>query len=128
MGPSRKTLTQTLVDAAPTGYTVDSAMSSWWYNKRETGGFRLTDRGVSALLEVLDLEHFELKLKDKDLDSRTLIELDKNLSGPYYIRYTKSRPTSLVMFSSRDATMAILYDDLKLFAQNLPGGRQGDSL
>lgn len=103
-------------------------MSLWWYNKRDSGGFRLTDRGLSALMEGLELEHFELKLKDKDLDSRTLIELDKNLSGPYYIQYTKTKPTSLVMFSSRDATMAILYDDLKLFAKNLPGGRQGDSV
>lgn len=103
-------------------------MSSWWYNKRETGGLRLTDRGVYILLEVLDLEHFELKIKNNDLDSRTLIELDKNLSGPYYIRYDGRKSTSLVMFSSRDATMAILYDDLRLFARNLPGGRQGDSM
>jgi len=121
---TKREVTEALVQALDKNYPVDLAMSNWWYNRRENGGLRLTDTGAAVLKGTLELEHYEFKIKPEDLDSKTLIALDRNLTNPYYIGYTGRKPSWIIFFGSKDATMAYLYDDLKLFARNMPTGRK----
>ena len=56
-----------------------------WQNTRETGGLRLTDRGVD-LLDIIELEKFSVDLKDVRLTNQFYLDLDKYMDCPYYIQ------------------------------------------
>lgn len=121
-------MTAILVAALGDDYTGDCS-HTWWYNKRGTGGFRLTDTGLQVLRDKLALEFYEFPIKTTDLDSKTLITLDKHLDSPYYVCYNRRRqPEKILFFGSMDATVAYLYDDLRLFAQNALGGVRNDRM
>lgn len=121
-------MTRILIAALNNQYSFDVALSDWWYSRRDSGGFRLTDRGFEILKELLNLEFYELKLKPGDLDSKTLLALDKNIGNPYYIVNKHKKPDKIIFFGSKDASMAYLYDDIRLFAQRVSGRNQNDSV
>lgn len=119
---TRSQMTAVLVAALENRYTVELAEDTWWYNKRANGGFRLTDSGLNVLINDLQLKFYEFPIKTEDLDSRTLVTLDKHLANPYYVYYNRKRqPEKIIFFGSMDATTAYLYDDLKLFARSVLG-------
>ena len=100
-------------------WTVAEADDAWWYNRRATGGFRLTDQGAEVMIEQLKREAYRIKLTPDDIAPKMLLELDRKLTSPYYLMFKGHRPDWLILFGSQDATMAMLCDDLKLFVKNL---------
>lgn len=119
---TREEMTRCLVLAIGPDACFERAMQEWWFSLRQNGGFRLTTTGMQVLADQLELEFWEFPIKAEDLDSRTLIALDRHLAAPYYVHYDgRRRPDKIVFFGSSDATTAYLYDNLKIFAQGVPG-------
>jgi len=88
----------------------EQAMVTWWFNLRENGGLRLTNTSYATLRKSLKLEtyKFELKQPRAHQNKRLILGLDRKLQWPYYLN--KQR---LEFFSSKEATMAHLYQDLE---------------
>lgn len=57
----------------------------FWYNIRESGGLRLTEGGHNYLCKNLEIENFEIDIRDQKINHKFLLELDKYLDCPYYI-------------------------------------------
>ena len=113
----RRDVTQTILDLLPAGHgiTVDQAIKIWYYNLRETGGFRLTSVGYIAL-KAAGVQSWSVEIRFRDLTKKSLLTLDRKLQWPYYIDTKKKQ---LIMFSSREALMASLYNDVKAWLDSL---------
>ena len=94
---------------------LDEAMSTWYYNLRSSGGFRLTALGYQAL-KTAAMNSWSIDINHRDLTKSNLLILDRKLNWPYYI---DARLKKLVLFSSRDAVMATLYGDVKSWIASL---------
>jgi hypothetical protein len=107
----RREVTQTILDLLPAGHgiTIDQAIKTWYYNLRETGGFRLTSVGYIAL-KAAAVQSWSVEIRFRDLTKKSLLTLDRKLQWPYYIDTKKKQ---LVMFSGREALMATLYNDVR---------------
>ena len=109
-------LTRQLVEKLPPdSWTVDQARITWWYNFRDSGGMRLTNIGYETFTKILDLERYEYHVQPFDITSRMIIALDRKLQQPWYVKFHKQMPKTLVFFGSKEAMMANLYGDLKRF-------------
>ena len=95
----------------------DHAMRTWWANIRRDGGMRLTDLGYEIMHDILKLKSWELDFKDQDktiFTKRLIVDLDRKLEWPYYIKVSiKRKRRRIVFFGSREAMMATMYGDLK---------------
>jgi hypothetical protein len=113
-------LTRQLVEKLPPGsWTVDQARITWWYNFRENGGMRLTKHGYDAFVKELEIEFYEFDIPAKSrFNQKTILELDRRLQMPYYIKVEKQRVSKLIFFSSREAVLVNLYGDLEKFLDN----------
>lgn len=113
-------LTRQLVAKLPeNSWTVDQARITWWYNFRDSGGMRLTKQGYDAFVDELDIEYYEFAIPpNSKFNQRTILELDRRLQMPYYIRVEKHRVAKLIFFSSREAVLVNLYGDLEKFLNN----------
>ena len=94
-----------------------------WENTRKEGGFRVTSEGYDLLANYLELENFKVKLDAADFyESKILLTLDQKLKYPYYIdniNFTvKPTIVTMMFFDSKEATLAILYGNLKKFLDN----------
>lgn len=112
-------LTQTLLAQLPEGHgiSLDEAMNTWWMNLRAQGGLRLTFNGYRVFRQ-LGLESWNVTVDPQKVNKQLILALDKKLQYPYYIEVVKHLPKNLVMFSSKEAMMALLYGDLKTFLNN----------
>ena len=80
---------------------------------------RLTHEGYNAFVNELDLECYEFHIPEKTkFSQRTVLELDRRLNMPYYIKRDRHRVSKLIFFSSREAVLVNLYGDLEKFLQN----------
>lgn len=113
-------LTRQLVEKLPPGaWTVDQARITWWYNFRESGGMRLTKHGYDAFVKELEIEFYEFDIPVKSrFNQKTILELDRRLQMPYYIKVEKQRVAKLIFFSSQEAVLVNLYGDLEKFLNN----------
>jgi len=114
-------LTQQLIELLPESgrVPVDTALPSWWFNIRRTGGMRLTGIGYDVLSRRLDLEHYEYAITDPlTFNKRLMLKLDRKMQMPYYISATKGIPKKIVFFGSREAVMVNLYGNLEQFLDN----------
>lgn len=113
-------LTQTLVAQLnpDLGFTTETAYTTWWHNIRAGGGMRLTEMGYRVFLELLKLEHYSFTVDPLAVTSRLIIDMDRRLQQPYYIRMVKHYPREVIFFGSKEAMMANLYGDLKKFIDN----------
>ncbi len=116
----KKKLTKTLVAQldAELGIDFEWAYKHWWYNLRNNGGMRLTSIGFESFVNSLKIEHYTFDLKLGDLDSRLIVQLDRRLQTPYYIKAKKMIPVQLIFFGSKEAVLANLYGNLKKFLDN----------
>ena len=115
------TLTQQLVENLSTdsAVSVATAMRTWWFNRRKTGGMRLTGPGYAALVQQLDLVTYEFDIPNPhDLTQRRLLDLDRKLQMPYYIHAVKGIPKKIIMFGSHEAVWVNLYGNLDQFLDN----------
>jgi len=112
---NKRQLTEELVALLPEAQriSVDSAIPSWWYNIRRTGGMRLTEQGYRVFTEQLDLEHYSYPVEDPLLfTQQTILKLDRKMQMPYFIENKKGIPKRIVFFGSREAVMVALYGNL----------------
>ena len=80
---------------------------------------RLTQEGFDVLAKQLNIECYEFDVPTKNkLTQRTILELDRRLQMPYYIKRQSQGVCKLVFFGSREAVLANLYGDLNQFLQN----------
>ena len=115
------TLTQQLVENLSTdsAVSVATAMRTWWFNRRKTGGMRLTGPGYAAFVQQLDLLTYEFGIPNPlELNQRRLLDLDRKLQMPYYIHAVKGIPKKIIMFGSHEAVWVNLYGDLQKFLDN----------
>jgi hypothetical protein len=114
-------LTQDLVSLLPNKQqiSVESAMSTWWFNLRKNGGMRLTALGYATFADDLDLEHYEYSIIDPmTVNQHLILKLDRKLQMPYYIHVIKGVPKKIIFFGSREAMLANLYGSLSKFLEN----------
>ena len=95
-------------------WTVSDAMEHWWQNRN--GGWRLTYDGFKALKHY-DIEHWEFDAPRLVPSPGLLLALDRKLTAPYYLHISKE--SKICFFSSREATMYALYNDVKRFVTSL---------
>jgi len=111
-------LTEELLGLLPSEEKIpfEQAMVTWWFNLREQGGLRLTNTGYIALKKSLKLETYlyELNQPRAHQNKKLILGLDRKLQWPYYL--SKQR---LEFFSSKEAMMATLYQDLHAWLQSL---------
>ena len=117
----RREVTEAVIRQLPVPVDLDEAMSTWYYNLRSSGGFRLTALGYQAL-KTAAMNSWSVDINLRDLTKASLLALDRKLNWPYYI---DARLKKLVLFSSRDAMMATLYGDIKKWLESL-GSRDND--
>lgn len=114
-------LTELLIKQLPDdrAMSFDEAKNSWWYNLRRNGGMRLTTAGHECFSKILDIEHYDIDIDPKRFDRRTLLALDRKLDNPYYIVVSKGLAKKIVLYSSQDAVVALLYGDVKRWLDSL---------
>ena len=113
-------LTKRLIELLPEDHrlSIEEAMVLWYTNIRNNGGFRLTQNGYQAL-KILGLEFWAVPLNDIKItmDKNLLLALDRKLTWPYFIDYTKKE---IVFYSSKEAVMATMYGSIKNWLDNMP--------
>jgi len=116
----KKKLTETLVAQLDPklGITVEHAFNTWWHNLRNTGGMRLTTKGLDTFCNSLKLEHYDYCIDPFDLNSKIIIAMDRRLQQPYYIVTKKMIPVKIIFFGSKEAMTANLYGNIKKFIDN----------
>ena len=108
--------TQQLIAQLPDPPALDQAMETWWYDRRQAGGLRLSAEGVK-ILESLGIEYYEFELP-RSLLPRHLLSLGRKMSCPYYINNRSNKPR-IVFYGGREATMYSLYGDINRFVAGL---------
>jgi len=89
---------------------INAALPIWWYNIRKDGGMRLTKAGYN-MFKFLDIKSYKITYDpEKTSESRRLLELDKKLTLPYYIR-----GKTIYLYGEKEAALAVLYSDLEQF-------------
>lgn len=114
-------LTKRLVDQLPESdrITVDQAKVAWWHNFRTAGGMRLTSLGYQAFSEALDIDSYAYEIADPtEFNQQMILDLDRKIQTPYYIKAVKGIPKKVIFFGSKEAVMIRLYGDLKRYLDN----------
>ena len=117
----KRRLTEELVGLLPADLaeSTESAMLTWWYNIRASGGMRLTDTGFRRLSQDLGLTYYDYAIDDPaQFNQQTVLKLDKKMQTPYYIHAVKRIPKSISFFGSREAVALNLYRNLAQFLDN----------
>ena len=102
----------------PNGHKLDfkDAYVIWWQNQRRDGGFRLTAQGYAHCRKKLNLEYFEIELDDIIATPGFLLDLDKYIKTPYYIKMPKNKIKSIVLFDKKTYfTLTMYNNDFKKF-------------
>jgi hypothetical protein len=88
----------------------------WWQNQRRDGGFRLTQQGCMHCIDKLELEYFEIKFEDIPNTPGFLLDLDKYIKTPYYIKIVRNIIKSIVLFDKKTHfTLTMYNNDFKKF-------------
>ena len=120
---NKEQITQAILDQLPEeiqlGFKdLDDAMMYFWMNFRESGGLRLTKNGYEVLTKILKLESWALDIDPHKITKRTILQLDRKLTAPYYIAVRRVGEPKIILFSSREAIMASLYGDITAYLQS----------
>ena len=119
---NKEQITQAILDQLPEeiqlGFRdLDDAMMYFWMNFRESGGLRLTKNGYEVLTKILKLESWALDIDPRKITKRTILQLDRKLTAPYYISVRRAGEPKIILFSSREAIMASLYGDITAYLE-----------
>lgn len=114
-------LTEVLVKQLPkdNSISLENAKVAWWYNIKIDGGLRLTETGYNTFIQLLNVSRYEYTIKEDFIFTKQiLLDLDKKLQMPYYIKTKKSFVEKIIFFGSKEAVLANLYSDLEKFLEN----------
>ena len=111
-------ITQAILDQLPEeirlGFRdLDDAMMYFWMNIRDAGGLRLTLNGYNVLTKILKMPTYAVDIDPHHVTKRTILQLDRQLTAPYYISVRRAGEPKIIFFSSREAMMASLYGDIR---------------
>ena len=105
--------TQAFIDNDPREFhlrpTFNIAYTNWWQNARRDGGFRLTQRGCLHCVDRLQLAYYEISIEDVEPSGRFLLDLDRFIKTPYYIRDIKKRTRSIMLFDQKKHFARTMY-------------------
>lgn len=115
---NKEQITQAILEQLPEevrlGFKdLDDAIMYFWMNIRNDSGLRLTLNGYNILTKILKMTGYEVDINPDHITKRTILQLDRQLSAPYYISVKKAGAPKIVLFSSREAMMASLYGDVR---------------
>ena len=115
---NKEQITQAILEQLPDevrqGFKdLDDAIMYFWMNIRNDSGLRLTLNGYNILTKILKMTGYEVDINPAHITKRTILQLDRQLSAPYYISVKKAGAPKIVLFSSREAMMASLYGDIR---------------
>jgi len=102
----------------PDGHQLpfDQAYIQWWQNQRRDGGFRLTQQGCIHCIDTLELQYFEIKLEDIENTPGFLLDLDKYIKTPYYIKIVRNFIRCIILFDKKTYFALTMYNnDFKKF-------------
>jgi len=101
--------------------SIDHAMITWWTNIRSDGGLRLTTHGYKIMHDILKIESWYLDIPNgQPITKRTLLDMDRKLSWPYYVdSNVRKKRRRVIFFSSQEAMMATIYGDLDSWLRSL---------
>ena len=88
----------------PTG----EALTYFWQNIRSGGGLRLTEQGCECLIEDIELECWEIDIREQRITQRFLLDLDRFLDCPYFIQ--RGRWPKIILFSEKTYFWLILHN------------------
>jgi hypothetical protein len=88
----------------------DIAYINWWQNARRDGGFRLTQKGCLHCIDRLQLEYYEIPIPDIDPSPKFLLDLDRFIKTPYYIRNIKKQSRSILLFDKKTHFALTMYN------------------
>jgi hypothetical protein len=86
---------------------VEEKTAEWWYNlrRKDSGGLRLTDQGLSFLKESVQLKVYEIKLPGHViLIPQLLVWLDQQMQHPFHINKKE-----ITVISEKDAFELYLF-------------------
>lgn len=89
----------------------DQAYWTYWQNARRDGGFRLTQKGCLHLIDKLKLEYYEIPIEQVDPSPRFLLDLDRFIKTPYYIRNIKKRSRTILLFDKKTFFALTMYNN-----------------
>jgi len=106
--------TQAFIDNDPREFhlrpSFDIAYTNWWQNARRDGGFRLTQKGCLHCVDRLQLAYYEIPIEDVDPIGRFLLDLDRFIKTPYYIRDIKKSSRSIMLFDKKTHFALTMYN------------------
>lgn len=127
-------LTQALLENTPTlALTVEQAMTQWWMNTRQQGGYRLTPQGDEAF-QTAEIECYEFVFRSgKDLVHRVnwlalLLDVDQVMDSPYYFYRVKGEPPRVRIYDSKTAMMVELYGGFEDYISSVKSNRKNSPL
>lgn len=97
--------------------TVDTFIRRWWYTGKRDG-LRLTEEGRSSF-ELVNLEFYDYDIKiDANSYFKIMLDLNKNISCPYYLG-TKKKTPYIRFYDSKIAVLVKLYGDVHEYLESL---------
>lgn len=113
--PTKDEYTQAFIDNDPRDNlyrpAFDTAYWTYWQNARRDGGFRLTQKGCLHLIDRLELEYFEIPIEEVDPSPRFLLDLDRFIKTPYYIRNIKKKSRTILLFDKKTYFALTMYNN-----------------
>jgi hypothetical protein len=112
-----------IINPDGTDADVDLAMTTWWQNIRQTGGFQLTVYGDQQF-RLAELEYYDIDCGpvQNSLSAMAFhassIKLDKKMPAPFYLIF-KDRCKYIRVYDSRVALMIAMYDDINKYLESL---------
>jgi hypothetical protein len=87
----------------------------WWRNPTNHNSLRLTNFGLKFFKDNLKQKTYAIKLDEKSIRSKHLLQLERLFTSPYFVKNTE-----LVVFGEQDAIMLQLHaGDLESYLDNL---------
>lgn len=116
LGLTRLFLEQSGLAGSPDDFVVKAYMKDWWTTPYSPIGFRLTPEGNRFLSDVLQLQHYQFKIKENNTKSLKLfLQMNKYIISPYYLK----GQSTIIFYGETDATMMGLYaGDLATYLEN----------
>ena len=113
---TRLFLEQSGLVGSPDDFVVKAYLKDWWTTPHSPIGFRLTPEGNRFLKDVLQLQHYQFKIKENNVKSLKLfLQMNKYLTAPYYLK----GQNTIIFYGETDATMIGLYGgDLAQYLEN----------
>ena len=122
---TRLEITKTVLDRLEsTEWTLDQALREWWWSTvRDAGGLRLSDTGAGVFARLAKIPHWTFEINRDLLVAGNLLLLDRSMTCAYSLEKNRLTPVRITLFDSQEAMLLMLYNDTKLWLDNLRSRR-----